>query len=608
MSDKQKSITDSNLTDSKPLLLHRRPDSLRIITKRLITQFVGQFAIVGFIALVLMAVALFFMLIRMSQLDMNRSFTSSGLQLLVDSLEIKSGQITFDPKLLTEVKESGGWLQTLDERGNVTSSHYTPVDVPNHYNAGELAAIWSRKQPFPYSLYIWIESKDGVDYTLLYGTQDTGHLLAQKAAESALITDRTIQLPNNLEHEIRESGGWLQLLDGDMKELASLGKSEGAPSSYSLQDFILRSEYADRYAAKLSSFFDERTAQTWVLHMPLPASSHKGLFGSIQSVMIFGFAGLLAVVLLVFIILAFVYAHRFGTPILHMMDWLQHLANDDYKEPTDRKGRPRSIHKDQKLKRRYRLFTEIFTSLSRLSDTLKRNEDMRIRLERTREEWIAGVTHDLKTPLSSIVGYAHMLEADDYEWTREEVREFAAIMKEKASYMDAMIGDLSITYRLKNEAQPLSFERVEMNAFIERAIIRLLQDPRLSAANVALTRMDQELYYPIDPGWFNRIIDNIVANAVLHNPPGTAVRISLSTQDDQGFVILVSDNGQGMDEATAELLFERYFRGTNTEENDQGTGLGLAIAKQLVLAHGGTIEVQSAYGAGTVIRMAFPPK
>nr|WP_275900739.1 HAMP domain-containing sensor histidine kinase [Paenibacillus periandrae] len=290
------------------------------------------------------------------------------------------------------------------------------------------------------------------------------------------------------------------------------------------------------------------------------------------------------------------------------MDWLQHLANDDYNEPTDRKGRPRSIHKNQKLKRRYRLFTEIFTSLSRLSDTLKRNDDVRIRLEKTREEWIAGVTHDLKTPLSSIFGYAHLLETDDYEWTREEVREFAAIIKEKASYMDAMIGDLSITYRLKNEAQPLSLERVEMNAFIERAIIRLLQDPRLSAANVTLTRMDQELSYPIDPGWFNRIIDNIVANAVLHNPPGTAVRISLSTQDDQGFVILVSDNGQGMDEATAELLFERYFRGTNTEENDQGTGLGLAIAKQLVLAHGGTIEVQSAYGAGTVIRMAFPPK
>ncbi|MNI61291.1 hypothetical protein D3C73_1165550 [compost metagenome] len=131
----------------------------------------------------LMAIALFFMLMRMTQLDMNRNFGSSGLQLLVDSLEITEGQMTFDSKLLARVKESDGWLQTLDEHGNVTSSHFTPDDVPNRYNGGELAAFWSGKRPFPYSLYIWIEKKGGVDYTLLYGIKDTGSLLAQKAAE-----------------------------------------------------------------------------------------------------------------------------------------------------------------------------------------------------------------------------------------------------------------------------------------------------------------------------------------------------------------------------------------------------------------------------------------
>ncbi|MNI08950.1 Sensor protein kinase WalK [compost metagenome] len=199
-----------------------------------------------------------------------------------------------------------------------------------------------------------------------------------------------------------------------------------------------------------------------------------------------------------------------------------------------------------------------------------------------------------------------MLEADTYDWTREEVREFAAIIKEKAAYMDALIGDLSITYRLKNEVQPLSFEDIEMNTFVEHAVKRLLQDPRFSDANVSFARMERSLTYPIDPGWFRRIIDNIVANAVLHNLPGTAVSVSLSSQIEKEFVISVSDNGQGMDEATVELLFERYYRGTNTEENGQGTGLGMAIAKQLVLAHGGTIEVRSAYGAGTIIRMAFP--
>ncbi len=150
---------------------------MRSVKIRLITQFVGQFAIVGLVALTLMGVALFFMLLRMAELEMNRSFTSSGLQMLVSSMEIKDGQVAFNPKLLAKVKESGGWLQTLDEYGLVTSSYYTPDDVPKRYNGGELASFWLGKQAFPYSLYIWIETKGGKAYTLLYGIKDTGSLL-----------------------------------------------------------------------------------------------------------------------------------------------------------------------------------------------------------------------------------------------------------------------------------------------------------------------------------------------------------------------------------------------------------------------------------------------
>ncbi|CAK4834024.1 unnamed protein product [Aphanomyces euteiches] len=556
-----------------------------------------------------MAAALFFMILRLAQLEMNRGFTTAaGLQTLFDSMKVKGDQVTFDPKLLAKVKMSGGWLQTLDEQGNAASSFFTPDDVPNHYNGGELASFWQGKRPFPYTLYIWVEMKNGTAYTLLYGIKDADYLRVQRIAESAKLAGGTIQLPDNTRKELGKSDSWVQLLGSNMRELASFGKPQGEPAYYSVNDFLLRSKYADRYGAKLSSYYDEQTAQTWVLHVPQTASAKSGLFGSLKKILIFGFVGLLMVVLLVFVVLAFAYAHRFGTPVLHMMNWLQHLANGDYKEPTDRKGRPRSMRKDERLKRRYRLFTEMFSALSRLSHTLKRNDDMRMTLEKTREEWIAGVSHDLKTPLSSIVGYAHMLEADAYDWTRDEVREFAATIKEKAAYMDALIGDLSITYRLKNEVMLLSFERVEINAFIERTVLRLLQDPRFSYADVTFSMMERSLTYPIDPGWFRRIIDNIVANAVLHNPPGTTTSVSLSAQADGGFVISVADNGQGMDEATAELLFERYYRGTNTEESGQGTGLGMAIAKQLVLAHGGTIEVQSTYGVGTVISMRFPLK
>jgi signal transduction histidine kinase len=130
-------------------------------------------------------------------------------------------------------------------------------------------------------------------------------------------------------------------------------------------------------------------------------------------------------------------------------------------EPTDRKGRSPSRTSGGKWRRPYRLFPGVIASLNDLTRTLRQNEEMRRRLEQTREEWIAGVSHDLKTPLASIKGYAHMLEAPEYRWSDEEVREFAGVILEKSGYMEALIDDLSLTYRLKNGALPLALRETD---------------------------------------------------------------------------------------------------------------------------------------------------
>ncbi len=105
--------------------------------------------------------------------------------------------------------------------------------------------------------------------------------------------------------------------------------------------------------------------------------------------------------------------------------------------------------------------------------------------------------------------------------------------------------------------------------------------------------------------WFQRIIENLLVNAVKHNNETTNVIVKLS-QNENSFTLSISDNGKGMDDKTKELLFERYYRGTNTEESNIGTGLGLAITKQLVHAHNGTISIDSELGKGTTIILVFP--
>ncbi|UOK58552.1 HAMP domain-containing histidine kinase [Bacillus sp. OVS6] len=148
-------------------------------------------------------------------------------------------------------------------------------------------------------------------------------------------------------------------------------------------------------------------------------------------------------------------------------------------------------------------------------------------MDKRREGWITGLSHDLKTPLSSLYGYAYMLESDQYDWTKEEVQDFAGIMKDKASYMTSLIEDFNLTYRLKNNALPLHIESEEMNETIRRSIVHFLNDPLYQEREIDFHPSEDAIYYPIDKRWFQRIIENLVANAFKHNPSSTEVGISL---------------------------------------------------------------------------------
>lgn len=99
---------------------------------------------------------------------------------------------------------------------------------------------------------------------------------------------------------------------------------------------------------------------------------------------------------------------------------------------------------------------------------------MRQVLQQTREEWITGLTHDLKTPLSSIYGYALLLESNQYNWTDRDIQQFGSVMKEKSQYMTTLIDDLSLTYQLKNNSLPAQHVNVEINQFVQKCYCNLL--------------------------------------------------------------------------------------------------------------------------------------
>ncbi|MEK8132642.1 HAMP domain-containing sensor histidine kinase [Paenibacillus filicis] len=563
--------------------------------------------VMGLVLLSLAAVAMIWSSERLTRLEAARQFESIGLYRLVQTLQTKGGSTQYAPELLEQVRESGGWLQQIDTHGQVTESFFTPSDVPSSYGPGELTAYWLGKAPFPYQLYLWIQDKDGVRYTLLYGKPPERDILLRQLAEQSVQQGHELQVPEQLRERLEREGSWLQLLDAGGIELASFNRPKEAITSFSIQEMALRSIYPDRYNTKLTLHHDQPAGHTWALSSPLPGTKpgQQPLVVPEYRVLILGIGMLVAASMLTFMALAYGFGHQVGSPILHIMNWLRMLAEGRYEEPGGAGRRPQSLNRRGQRKRKYLIYRDVLDSLDRLTHTLHSDRRFREETQRLRDEWIAGVSHDLKTPLSSIKGYAHMLESPTYEWSAAEVRSFGKIMLDKASHLEGLIGDLTLTYQLRHGVEAPSLETINMNEYLPEALREASHPPFVNAAAVHFIPAEGPVHLDLYKPWFQRIVDNLVANAFLHNPAQTTLTVTLSALKSGGAALSFQDDGNGMDQATLERLFERYYRGTDTESASEGTGLGMAVTKALAEALGAVIEVQASEGNGTTIRLIW---
>ncbi|MFC3746535.1 sensor histidine kinase [Paenibacillus sp. GCM10012306] len=575
------------------------------IKRQLTLRFVLHSVIAGLVVLLIAACTLWWVMQRMNDVKLQNNFYSVGLERLVESSQFGEDGVIFDPELLEQVKKNHGWLQSLNEVGEVEQSYNTPSDVPKQYAPGELIAYWQGQKEFPYGLYLWIQEKNGVLYTLLYGVPKTLEPLLKSITESnPRYSDGRLLLPEGIADRMYAKKGYVQLINNSGAEVASFNRPLSVPDHYNVQELALRTEYGDRYGYDVSSAYDEETSLTWVIGLPLNANiySAQEFFVSAETRITWSGVGImLTATLLIFALLSFLNAHRFGSPMLHMLAWLDSLGKSSFKEPANRKGQPRSRMKSGKWRRRYRVFGDVMLSIDKLSDSLQREQENRRQMEILREEWISGITHDLKTPLSSIKGYAHLLAEEEYEWSASEVRKFSAIMLEKSAHIDTLISDLAISYRIRSGITPPLAEEMELNGWLANALDQAAANPAYGEGRIIYQGVTNEIRVHLYTPWLERVVNNLTANALLHNSPETKLTVTLTGSTGKGVMIHFSDNGQGMDQRTVSNLFERYYRGGNTSASTDGSGLGLAVSKGLIEAMGGRIVVKSSLGKGTSI-------
>jgi two-component system phosphate regulon sensor histidine kinase PhoR len=224
------------------------------------------------------------------------------------------------------------------------------------------------------------------------------------------------------------------------------------------------------------------------------------------------------------------------------------------------------------------------------------------RLEAVRRDFVANVSHELKTPLTSIIGYAETLTTED---AGKDAERFAHTILNNARRMQELVDDLLDLSRIESGRWQPTLARVDVAGVVGEAWAEFLDRARARRIKITVAASVAR-HVKADPDALRQILTNLFDNALRHTPPGGRITVTAEASAG-GVTIAVADTGSGIASEHLPRIFERFYRadpGRSREEG--GTGLGLAIVKHLIEAHGGRVEARSTLGEGTTILLFFP--
>ncbi len=227
------------------------------------------------------------------------------------------------------------------------------------------------------------------------------------------------------------------------------------------------------------------------------------------------------------------------------------------------------------------------------------------RLENVRRDFVANVSHELKTPLASIKAYAETLRLGAVNDPEHNMR-FIDRIEEQAERLHQLILDMLHIARVESGKEAFDITEVSIGEAVEACRILHAETAQRKDIEWMIHPPDTELYALADEDGFNTILDNLVVNAIKYTPPGG--RVSLRWWGEGEYVTIeVADTGIGIAAEDQTRVFERFFRADRARSRDLGgTGLGLSIVKHLCQAFGGSVNLQSQLGQGSTLRICLP--
>jgi signal transduction histidine kinase len=226
------------------------------------------------------------------------------------------------------------------------------------------------------------------------------------------------------------------------------------------------------------------------------------------------------------------------------------------------------------------------------------------RIDDSRQEFVSNVSHELKTPLTSMKVLADSLNGQE-DVPVDLYREFMQDIGNEIERENSIINDLLALVKMDKSASDLNITSVNINEMVEQILKRLRPIAEMHHIELVLESF-RPVTAEIDEVKLTLAITNLIENGVKYNNEGGWVHVSLNA-DHQYFYVKVEDSGIGIPQESLEHIYERFYRVDKSHSREiGGTGLGLAITRNAVLMHRGAIKVFSAEGEGTIFTMRIP--
>lgn len=239
----------------------------------------------------------------------------------------------------------------------------------------------------------------------------------------------------------------------------------------------------------------------------------------------------------------------------------------------------------------------VYKELSPFIERIREQHEDILASAKNRQDFTANVSHELKTPLTAISGYAELIENKMVD--SETQVKFAGDIKKNADRLVVLINDIIRLSELDYSEAGVNFSQQNIYE-VAKERVELLQNTA-AKRNVSLTLTGKNTYVLSNRGMLIELLDNLIQNAIRYNVPGGSVNVEVSKEDFKT-VLVVKDTGIGIPEVDRDRIFERFYRVDKSRSRETGgTGLGLAIVKHIVELHGGEIILRSEVGRGTII-------